>query len=360
MTTRPTYKLRLALAIALFAMPTRVARPRCVSWVNRDDRHTGQDRLVAQECAKLEETPTVAPCPLRLSNRYSVADTAQVFESDGASGVFGFLDKVFADTVIYIGPESFLLSSEAFQMTPGRWRSNRLQDGAALGVPLTLRFDQRSVEGLPGGIRSDLHDPQVDTQNVVHERPVVLWYVARCQEEEHAAPIHEIAFTTLGKKHFGVRPAYAVGYALPPIQCPDGHLLPPGEVLQYPAIVDYGSTGPELMLAFLIRFVGVGHLTQAADDDLGRQGKALSRFVVEGAVQLESREGLRLPRIFRDRIASGVGHLHGFKQYRSLFLRRIEPYLSRQLHAFLKAAAPQMFQLTEEPVPPTLAPIIGA
>ena len=164
MTTRPTQKPRLALAILLLAMPASVARPRGVSWVNQGDRHTGQDRLVGQECAKLEETPTVVPCPLSLSNRYPVANAAQIFESDSASGVFGFLDKDLADNVVHVGPKTFLFSSDSAEVPLGRWGAYRLKRSAALGVPLALGFDQRPVEGFPCAICGDLHDAQVDPQ----------------------------------------------------------------------------------------------------------------------------------------------------------------------------------------------------
>ena len=186
MTTRSAYKLRLALAIALFAMPAHVAGAAGVAWINRDDRHTGQDRLVGQECAKLEKTPTVVPCPLSLSNRYPVAYAVQVFESDGASGVFGFLDKGLADNMVHVGTESLLLSSDPAKMPLGRWSSYRLKNGAARGVPLALLLDERSVEGVPVARGRYFDEAQVDPQDIVHEPPVVLWHIARRQRTYRA------------------------------------------------------------------------------------------------------------------------------------------------------------------------------
>ena len=126
MTTRATYKLRLALAILLLAMSAHAARSAGVSWINQDDRHTGQDRLVNDKAAKLIEIPTVVPCPLSLSYPGPRSNTAQVFEGNRSLRALGFLNKGLADAVVHVGTEPTLFAGEAFQVSLGRVRSNRL------------------------------------------------------------------------------------------------------------------------------------------------------------------------------------------------------------------------------------------
>ena len=270
MTTLPTQKLRLAFAILLFAMPAHAACSAGVSGVNQDDRHTCQDRLVHDEAAKLIETPTVVPCPLSLSNGRPLAYPAEILQRDSSIRVFGFLDKGLRDYMVHVGPKAFLLSSDSTEVALGRWGSNRLKRGTTQSVPLALGFDDLSAEAVAVRGSGYFDDPKVNPQNVVHQRLVALWNVAGRQQIEAALAIDEIALASLVGQHTSVGTSHAVRDAGASVERPDRDLPALRKVLQYPAVVDDGSTRSKLMLSLLVGLVGVGYLTQTTDDDLGR------------------------------------------------------------------------------------------
>ncbi len=147
--------------------------------------------------------------------------------------------------------------------------------------------------------------------------------------------------------------SYAVGYAGATVERPDRDLPAISKVFQYAAIVDDGSTLSKLMLAFLVGLVGVGHLAQTTDDDLGCQRETILDIVIDRLLKFELRKDLFRPRIFGDRIASRIGRLHCFKQDRSLFLRGVKPNLSGQLHTGWNVASRHKFQLVDRRIPPT-------
>ena len=68
--------------------------------IDRDERHTGELRLVLHERPKLKERPTANPGSLLLAKLCPVANPLQVFHSDPASGVFSLGNELLADLMI--------------------------------------------------------------------------------------------------------------------------------------------------------------------------------------------------------------------------------------------------------------------
>ena len=154
------------------------------------------------------DAPTVMPCPLSLSYPGPRSNTAQLFEGNRSLRALGFLNKVFADNMVHIGPEPALFAGETSQTPLDRSRSYRLKNGAAFGVPRAFGFDDLSAETLcvRGGGYFD--DAEVNPQHVVHQRLVALWNVAGRQQIEF--PIEEIAFAPLIGQHSSVGTSDAV------------------------------------------------------------------------------------------------------------------------------------------------------
>jgi hypothetical protein len=88
------------------------------------------------ECPIAQATIRRPSRPLSLRNRCPVADTAEVFDSDTASGAFGLLDEMFTDTVVYVALKPLLPARKLLEAALGATGADRLQDGAALFIPL--------------------------------------------------------------------------------------------------------------------------------------------------------------------------------------------------------------------------------
>ena len=116
MSTRPTAELTLALAVRLLGMTARMTSLRCMSWVNEYHRYALESCLVGDEVLQLIECPTQSLRSLRLPNRGARVDMRQVFHRDRPLAVFGFLNKMLGDTVIFIRAEAMFLARHSLQL----------------------------------------------------------------------------------------------------------------------------------------------------------------------------------------------------------------------------------------------------
>src|SRR5216110_6405 len=125
--TRLADELGLRPAVGLVAMPTLRTGPRRVPWVHQDEGDPGNLALVRHERAELKERPSAVSRALALPNRYPVANPLEVFEGDGATGVFGLRDDALADGVVDVGAEAGLPTREPFQVALGRRSAGLLE-----------------------------------------------------------------------------------------------------------------------------------------------------------------------------------------------------------------------------------------
>ena len=88
-----TDKLRLRLAVCLFAVTASRARSAGVTWVNMKDAHASDNCLVFDECAELPESPIVVFRPLTLSNRRPRPDALQFFDGKRAIRVLSLANE---------------------------------------------------------------------------------------------------------------------------------------------------------------------------------------------------------------------------------------------------------------------------
>lgn len=73
---------------------------RGIGRIDEDDRHTSGQRLVGDELPQLVEAPAMVPVTPRLAASSSLADTFQVFQSNGSVCLSGLVDDAAADDVV--------------------------------------------------------------------------------------------------------------------------------------------------------------------------------------------------------------------------------------------------------------------
>src|SRR5579871_3107892 len=105
--------------------------------------------------------PLVALCP---TDRSSLSDTGEVFQSECLAGRSGFLDEGLADAMVRIAHKALFAPAVLFQEALGRLRADLLKYLAAAVVPLAGLPNQFARKGLPVAISSQVDDAQVNTQ----------------------------------------------------------------------------------------------------------------------------------------------------------------------------------------------------
>jgi len=97
-----TRKLTLTLTIDLLTMAALGTSAASVPWIDQNDGHACQYRLVFHERTQLKESPSMMPVSLLPSNRYPVADSLEVFKDDAASGAFSGSNELLTDAVVFV------------------------------------------------------------------------------------------------------------------------------------------------------------------------------------------------------------------------------------------------------------------
>src|SRR5262252_5132716 len=98
-------------------MPALRARPARVARINWDHRNTPQCRLVLDESAQFGERPFRHLVPMSLPEPSPFADAGQVFKTDPAFGVCGFLNDLFRDAMIFVRFKPAFLAGQSFQFS---------------------------------------------------------------------------------------------------------------------------------------------------------------------------------------------------------------------------------------------------
>src|SRR5258706_2314901 len=100
---------------------------RGIAGIDVDNFHTVQSCFVAYFLFKIIECPAMQCGSLRLSNRYPVADAAQIFQSNSAPSALSLNHDAFADTVIGVVREAIFFACQLTQTALGRLRAFYLQ-----------------------------------------------------------------------------------------------------------------------------------------------------------------------------------------------------------------------------------------
>ena len=88
----------LGLPVRLLTMPTSRAGAAGIARVYQMQRHARPGGLVGEELAKLVESPGMPFVAMCVTDRYALADSRQILQSECLARDGGFLDQGFADT----------------------------------------------------------------------------------------------------------------------------------------------------------------------------------------------------------------------------------------------------------------------
>src|SRR5262245_55050002 len=116
-TTHSAQKYSPSRTIAFLYMPALRARPARVARINRHHRNSRQFRLVFNKSAQFSERPFRHFVSLSLPEPSPFANLGQVFETDPALGVCGFLNDLFRDAMIFVRLKSAFFAGESFQFS---------------------------------------------------------------------------------------------------------------------------------------------------------------------------------------------------------------------------------------------------
>src|SRR5258706_842484 len=226
MSSMPTHdetKLSLTFPVAAFGMPARATTLAGVGWIDKGNRHASKLRLVADELPQLAEGPIAVSRPSRFPCRRPRPDMRQVFQRNRSFRVFGFLNKLFCNTVVCVLLKPTLFASQLSQMPFSGERTPLLQSPAQIGITATLPFDQPPAVLFAIAVGRRIDDAQVYPKHAVNRLLIRFRQVAHGQQIERATVVDQIALTFARRQQVTLALTRAVGNVLATVQRPDRH-----------------------------------------------------------------------------------------------------------------------------------------
>lgn len=291
-----------------------------VARVNEYQRHTGQSGFVFDKGTQLIERPRMQLASLRLTNPYPVTDTAEVFQSDPAFGVFSLIHKLLADLVVHIGCKAPFLAGEVLEATARGLRTFRLQP-CAYPVVATAQA-AHVVAGVERAVtvNGDIGNAKIDAEIAVNVNRFRLVNVACGQQVKLAAHIAEVGLAASGLDQFHIaRPGHERDSDASPKR-PERNGLLFETVGKNTVIVRDGRVLGKSALAFLTGLIGIGHTRNGTDGHLSRQAELFPNIVIGQLVKRELLEGFGFPRLSRYVVTRGIGAFHRIEQGLMLFI----------------------------------------
>ena len=340
MTTRLTNKLRLALAVLFRTVTARATPLAGVARVNNYEKDTRESGFVSQKLPQLSETPTTHSCPLRASKPSALTDVRQIFNRQSACAVLRLTNKLFTDTVVRVSSKVSLTASETLlQTTDGArtlaaFRLGRrlvLQGLTKGGVFLSRALNFCAGEGLPVRVGSNVHDAEIYAQDVGRRLYLRLIHVAHRVQVKLALAVNQIYFALAKWQEFSLIFAAHKRDSAPAFRSPerDGIRFETDN----PLVIRDRAVFAKRALSFLIKFVGVGDLSDAAHDHLRRKVEGFSRRMIRQFVEMILLEGLRFPSPLTNEVARLIRHNERAAKRERLFFSRRQLEINDQLHA---------------------------
>lgn len=299
--------------------------------VNKDYRNTNPCCFVCYVLAKLKERPIGMSRPLFATNR-SLANAAQIFQSDGTTSVLRFLYETPTDRVINVALKSGLLARNISKFALCGFGLFLLKVIAAVFVFAAVMLYVLSAKRLSVAVNSQVHDAQVAAQNVVDILLFWRFNITSCQKVEFALDKGKIAFATLGKEKFHLAHSSSKWDYLPAVYRPNrnGHLeYLPGKN----AVIE--SDCPkwlECAFDFTIYFVSIGNFRDAAHYHLSSKIELLADIVISQFVEWKLAKSFVFPRLLGDIVAGSVSRLKCLFECVGLFWRGEQLYFCGKFH----------------------------
>ena len=316
-----------------------------VAGVYQHNPHACPLRLVFDKFPELKERPTVQRGSLRATNCYPVAYSAQVFQSDSASGVFRLGHELLADAVIGVFRKAMFPSRQFFQLALGRPSAFGLQLGPQPAMPKTHMVDMASGVNSPIRVHSDIGDSQIYAKYLLHINQLGIFHVASGRQEKHIAEQAQIRLALPGGQQFPLAFAADKRDTQPTVHRPNRDFRVFQSPRQNTIIIGDAAQGFEAALALGVQFVGVRDFGDHPHRHLGRKGEFSSQVFVAQVMQVILLEGLGLTRLLTDKVAGGIRQRQRAFQGASLFRRRQKFDLGHQLHGQEYSTNELLFQV---------------
>jgi len=323
----------LRRSIALVDVPAGRAGARGVTGINRNHRHACQPCLVLDKGPELEERPAMQRGSLSATNRYPIADTAQVFESDPASGVLRGSHDALANRVVGVGGKTALFARQLLEAASRRLCALALQPGAQAAVAVADVVHGAAAVPHSVAVGGDVDNTQVHAQEVVNLLGGRLVHFADLMQVELATAVDQICLALHKRQQSKLALARDERDGLPPADRPDAHGLLGQLPSQDALVVGDAAVRVKHALPLAIELVGVRNLRQQADGHLSGQLVSLAHSVVAGVVQIVLAKGLGLPGDFAHVVRRCVRRFQRAAQQFGLPWFGLELDLSNQFHS---------------------------
>lgn len=334
-----THELSLTFSVGLLAMAAHAARSTSVAGIHGEHRHAGQLPLVGDEGLQLSKGPTRVSRPVFLANRCPLADVGQVFQPDPACGVFGGLDKGFAENVVLIAAEVGLALGEFFQPPLGTLGACPLEGTSGLVATSPYLLGDLPRMSIAVAVRRDVDDPEIDPQEVLDLDPGVFGNNDRRIEMELPVAVDEINLPLEPVEPLALILAEDDRDDFAALQDGQAHLVEPLEG-QNAFVISDGAAWPEDGADRLVSLENLDRLTDGANGELSRQPKPLPDLAVGDPVNAGLRENFGVEAALGGKRRGFVEPLHDGQEFGLLVIGREQAKPQREVHAYIVGRIP--------------------
>lgn len=320
-------------AVALVDQPAFWTLPAGVPGIDKHDRRSASQRLVAHHAALLMERPVVQSSPLAPRGLNPVADTLKVFEGYSEPVALGDDDDCFGNAVVNVALEPGLPAGGATERTLGGAGSFLLEGAAAYVMASADPLKLSAAERPAVAVSSEVNHAEIYPEHV--NRRVLRGFVYVAGDGEHplAAHEHQVNLSLGTGEHFSLVWRACEGDALAAVQGPDRDGFLPRKETEDALIERLGGMAAETPAApFVPDLKGVRYLSDAPHGDLRREPESPAQFRVAEPVQIV------LPRDLGGRsercqpVACGVAPFQRLTEDRGLFHARRQTDGCDELH----------------------------
>ena len=325
---------RLRAAVRLVDVAAFGTRSTRIAWVHGDKDDAGERGLVAEKRTQLEERPRVQRRALGRANRYPIANAAEVFHSDPASGVFGLANDRLAENVIGVRVEIPLPPSELSEMALGTPGAGRLETGTELGETRTNSKSVLAGVGFSVRVDGQVADAEVDPEPTfrINGRPVR--DVNGHEEKELALAVDEVGLSAHSFESATVVRANGARNDDATVECEQAHAVQAVLERVDPLVVRDGAERLELAEFRLVAPVDLADLRDGAHGVLRGQTEAVAELALEGAREADLVGPLRLAGALSQPRAGFVHAPHGGEQSLSILGRDEQLHGRDELHVY--------------------------
>ena len=341
-------KFRLAFTVALIDLSTLRAGSRSVAWIDKFNRDTSSLCLVQNKALQLVEGPTVQTAALFFTSPYPDSNTAQILQSDPASGALCSTNYLLRNYVVRIGSETPLFPLSASHQPLSAFGALILKFAPKSHVARPVIVDRRAREPLAVRCVGNSHEAKVNTNPF---ESLILFLVRNVngrKQKPFFVPVNQISLATLKRQQLPVVVAANERDLLPTGQCPNAGKTLVHVPRQDAKVVRDRAVFSKLAANLAIEFIGIGNLCIQADHYLCRQGELIPDLSVKPLMQRILTKLLRFPRESTQPIARRISSLKRTQESIRLLWRWLKFDLSGQLDTYLNTSSLETMQLKKE------------